>query len=95
MSRGPGTKQSQIAKLSEAVGEEGVAQAQSIVDTHTRDVVALAFKLLPAKSSSGLGKKIEDLLNKVRETSGEEAAQNILATLEVANNLDEKIAHKD
>ncbi len=86
MARGAGTKKQQIEKLSEAVGEEGVAAATGIVGDYSRDVVALAYKMLPAKLSTGLGKKIDALLDNIRTTLGDDEANNVRTSLEEASN---------
>lgn len=59
---GSGRLCDQIAVLKKAVGREGVAAAQAILDNHEPDVIKLAFKQIPKGITTGLGKRIEALL---------------------------------
>ena len=58
------TREQQIEQLRAAVGDEGIAIAEQIVETYEHDVVRLAAKLLPPKGkSTKLGKHLHSLLD--------------------------------
>ena len=48
--KGGGTLDQQIARLSEAVGAEGVKQAQALIADVSHEVIALAFKMTNRES---------------------------------------------
>jgi len=64
--RGPGTKEEQIASLRDKVGEDGVSSAESIVNMHTPEVIALAYKMT-RNTTKGLPKHVERLISNLSD----------------------------
>ncbi len=65
--KGGGSLEAQINALKQSVGRDGIKLAAEILETYEPDVIKLAFKQVPKgpSATSGLGKRIENLLANV------------------------------
>jgi hypothetical protein len=77
--RGGGSIEAQIARLAEAIGKKGIAEAEKLQETYNHDVIRYAFKTLPKRTGvAGLGSRIEGLLENLDADEAEEIRAKLL-----------------